>query len=116
MAGLMMTNTESLITIRKFFEVVGSAGLILPDGWFGRPYDNLFELTRSDATERSLVLDLDHLILTFTGSPRVDATAANLQTDGFVLLDLVRTEFGSTRSHRDRFTDGRVEFVAADGY
>lgn len=111
-----MTDLENLITIQKFFEIVGRAGPILPDGWFGRPYDNLFELTRSHATERSLVLEFDNLVLTFGGRPRVDATAAKLRIDGFILLNLEWIEFGSTRSRRSQFAGGRVAFVAAEGY
>lgn len=40
--------------IRSFFDEHPSVGLILPDGWFGRPNDDLLFLIEVDIYEDSL--------------------------------------------------------------
>lgn len=45
MVGAMMTVERTLQTVLTFFADFNVAGLKLPDGWFGRPYDNLHQLT-----------------------------------------------------------------------
>jgi hypothetical protein len=35
------------------------SSLILPDGWYGRPYDNLHELTKIDESDTQLTITLD---------------------------------------------------------
>ncbi len=111
-----MTNNDIVNEVRKFFAAVGFAGLILPSGWFGRPYDNLLELTRSEATEESLVLEFDgQLVLTFAGAPRLASTDEGLRLTGFTSLAWDWTEFGSTASHHEEFAFGEVDLVAPIG-
>lgn len=108
-----MTNNDTLATVRQFFGTASYAGLILPSGWFGRPHDNLLQLTRSEASDLALVLELDsQLILTFAGEPQVTTTENGLRLSGFTMLAWDWTEFGSTTSHHEEFDSGGVEFVA----
>lgn len=80
---------ESLQVIRKFFQEFGNVGLILPDGWFGRPFDNLFRLTRSETQPGLLVLELEeNVTLSFRGDIKLEKTDAKLRIDGFSELDL----------------------------
>ncbi|MFI6424508.1 hypothetical protein [Promicromonospora sp. NPDC050880] len=112
----MMTNFDALAAIRRFFSVVECAGLILPSGWFGRPYDNLMQLTRGEASEDSLLLELDgQLILKFAGRTQVASTDRGLQIGGFAVLSWDWTEFGSASSHREEFDSGAVELVGPMG-
>lgn len=111
-----MTNNDVLAIVREFFSRVGYAGLVLPSGWFGRPYDNLLQLTRSEASGQSLLLELDgQLILTFAGEPQVTSGDGGLRLGGFASLAWDWTEFGSTVSHHEEFSAGEVEFVAPMG-
>lgn len=111
-----MTNDDALVAIREFFGTAGYAGLILPTGWFGRPYDNFLQLTGSEAADESLMVELDEqLVLTFSGQPRVTTTGSGLRVSGFAALAWDWTEFGSTVSHHEEFWTGEVEFVAAMG-
>lgn len=111
-----MTNSDALATVREFFSNVGYAGLILPSGWFGRPYDNLLQLTRSEASDQALVLELDsQLILTFAGEPQVTPSEKGLRLSGFAALAWDWTEFGSTVPHHEEFSAGEVQFVAPTG-
>lgn len=104
---------ENLKAVREFFREFDDVGLVLPDGWFGRPFDNLFRLTRSEMQPGLLILELEeNLILSFRGDIQLERTGAKLRIDGFSEFDLDWIEFGSTASHHDRFTRGAVELVA----
>lgn len=112
----MITNNDIVAEVRDFFARVGYAGLILPNGWFGRPYDNLLQLTRSEASEGALVLELDgQLVLTFAGEPRLASSDRGLRLTGFASVAWDWTEFGSTASHHEEFASGEVELVAPMG-
>lgn len=111
-----MTNIDILAEVRDFFAKVGFAGLVLPSGWFGRPYDNLLQLTRSEASGEALILELDgQLVLTFVGEPRLTPTDRGLRLTGFTGLAWDWTEFGSAASHHEEFASGEVELVAPMG-
>jgi hypothetical protein len=108
----LMSNYDAVASVREFFGGVGYAGLILPTGWFGRPYDNLLTLTRSEAAPKSLLLELDdQLILSFSGDVQVRASEKGIQLRGYTSLVFEWTEFGSNASHRDEFVSGTIEFA-----
>lgn len=63
--------------VQDWFGQYGSGALHLPDGWFGRPYDNQYTLTSIEETAGRLTLILgDTLRLRFEGLktivPRTD--------------------------------------------
>lgn len=116
MVGAVMSNNDALITVHEFFSTVGYAGLILPSGWFGRPYDNLLQLTRSEASDESVIVELDNqLVLTFAGVLQVISTDRGLRLSGFSALAWDWTEFGSSAAHHEEFASGEVELVAPMG-
>jgi hypothetical protein len=97
--------------ISTWFAEVGHAGLILPNGWFGRPNDNQQQLTWAHALRRRLLLELDEhqlLILSNPGEPRIDADGLVL---GFDQLVHDRHGYGDLQPHADVFPAGRVRFV-----
>lgn len=107
---------DALTAVRGFFASVGMAGLILPSGWFGRPYDNLLRLTHSEVTSGLLRLELEgQLVLTFSGDARATTTATGLRLTGYSGLAWDWIEFGSATRHHEKFTGGQVEFVGAVG-
>ena len=76
--------------ITDWFTRVQAPSLELPNGWFGRPYDNLHQLTWADATEHKLLLELDsQLLLILTDPGDVDLDSAELPITGCaqVVLD-----------------------------
>lgn len=112
----MMRNSQTLAIVRDFFSNVGYAGLILPNGWFGRPHDNLLRLTRAEAAEGQLLLELEgQLLLTFAGEPRAISTARGLKLSGFTTVTWDWTEFGSATSHHEQWESGTVELIAPMG-
>ena len=65
---LFVTFEEAADRVRAFFATHQVAGLELPDGWFGRPFDNLHELTLAEGRPLRLLLELDgRLLLTIAG-------------------------------------------------
>jgi hypothetical protein len=50
---------DDLTAIREFFKQHAVASLRLPDGWFGRPYDNWHQLSDIDLDGATLVITLD---------------------------------------------------------
>lgn len=56
--------------VQKFFAVRGRASLVLPDGWYGRPYDSLFALVSAVNTSEGLNVEIEgNRQLFFKGSP-----------------------------------------------
>lgn len=66
-------------TIRSWFLRNDGGSLELPDGWFGRPYDNVHRLTNVSLHADALHLALDdRLFITAQGSITVEADDASL--------------------------------------
>lgn len=114
--GAVTTSDTTLTRVREFFDARGYAGLILPSGWFGRPYDNLLQLTRSEVSSGKLVLELDgQLVLTFGGEAEASSSESRLRISGFSTLAWDWIEYGSPVTHHGEFTERQVEFVAPMG-
>ncbi|PNH91802.1 hypothetical protein [Vibrio diazotrophicus] len=59
-------------------------GLKLPDGWFGRPYDNQHKLTWVADRDNKLILELDNqMYLTFTKPIQLKASDSEFIVDDF---------------------------------
>ena len=69
--------------IKFFFLRHRSCGLKLPNGWFGRPYENRLSLVKAEAHDDALIIELNHpLHLIFHGIPTLES-----KTDGLHLTD-----------------------------
>jgi hypothetical protein len=110
-------------TVRKFFDEVGVAGLVLPSGWFGgRPMENQHRLTFVAERPRRLLVELDDdLLLAFSGSVRAERASTTLAmaagTPCLVIEDFAQLAFdwldeGRDRPHCEIFREGRVCLVA----
>lgn len=99
-------------TMRAWFCKTGGGGLILPTGWFGRPYDNLHVLTEVIFADQGLTLVLDSsLILRFSQYPAVESTESELLLR-FLSLRFEWQEYGSKKTHQQNFGPNVVRFVA----
>src|SRR5699024_5247068 len=97
--------------IRSFFDEHPSAGLILPDGWFGRPYDNLLFFTEVEIFEGQLSIKFAQgEVLELTGDLRIDRSEDSLVIQGFSALVWSWKFYGSDRTERKVFSNGKVEF------
>ena len=102
-----MTATEVGSAVRDWFaKVTRCTGPILPDGWFGRPYDNLFEL-RGVQVSGTVV----NIILSERASVCVD-DAKQIQYDND---DLVFCAFKSVVFRWRNVTNEISEYVYYDG-
>lgn len=103
--------------IQEWFRKRLGGGLVLPNGWFGRPYDNIHQLSEliEDGEKLSLSLDGGQLILNFEGAPQIEATHEELVFTGFRSLRFDWKEYGSNRPHTDCFDSGLVKIVAPPG-
>jgi hypothetical protein len=101
---------------RKWFSREWGGSLILPDGWFGRPYGAQHSLTdvrlTSDGFE--LLLD-DNLVLRFAGLKSVRATGRELTFGPFASLQFTWTPFGGGSPSLQEYGPGEVKIVAAPG-
>lgn len=87
---------------------------MLPNGWFGRPYDNIHQLTGLLEEEDVLSLSFDggQLILNFEGIPQIAAAHDELVFTDFRSLQFDWKEYGSNTLHTDCFDSGVVKIVA----
>jgi hypothetical protein len=108
-----MTTVEAVEMITGWFTRVQTASLELPNGWFGRPYDNFHQLTWTGATEHKLLLELDsQLLLILTDPGDVDLHLAELRITGCAQVVLDWQEYGNMTPHSDNHGPGTVRLVA----
>lgn len=108
-----MTTDAVLQVIIEWYARVRLASLELPLGWFGRPFDNLHELTWSAARPHKILLEFDRQILLIVTDPeQVDAMDAELLLGGCTQVTLDWQEYGNLKSHVDNHGPGSVRLVA----
>lgn len=54
-----MNASSPIVPVEEWFLSAKTASMELPDGWFGRPYDNMHQLTWAAARPDKLILELD---------------------------------------------------------
>lgn len=82
--------------VQRWFDEEWSGSLLLPDGWYGRPYDNQHRLTSMNELEGVLSVTLDeNLTLHFEGLRAVEARKEELVFGPFDKLRFVCGSFGS---------------------
>jgi hypothetical protein len=96
------------------FQEAGGASLKLPAGWFGRPYDNVHQLTAVTALAGRLVIALDsQMVLTLAHPATVTTELRKLTLSGFAHGTWDWDECASDRSHVEILDRGVVEFVCS---
>ncbi|WP_152541195.1 hypothetical protein [Kallotenue papyrolyticum] len=108
----MTTQKDLLGIIKTWFDQTGGGGLILPDGWFGRPYDNKHILTYLEARPHKVLLELDDLLLLIFTELRT----ARIEGSLLILTDFVQCvfdwqEYGSLEPHTTVYQEGTVKFI-----
>ncbi len=113
MGGAVIATHVVLQTITDWFARVKLASVELPRGWFGRPLDNLHQLTWSAARDHKILLELDkQLLLIITDPADADATDTELRIEGCAQVTLDWQEYGNLTPHVDDHGSGLVRFVA----
>jgi hypothetical protein len=107
-----MASNPAIETISEWFRAAGGGGLVLPDGWFGRPHDNQHALTYLVARPHKVLLELDdQLLLTFTDLAKVRVEEAELILTGFTQCVFDWQEYGTRVPHARVYQTGIVRFV-----
>ena len=83
-------------TIQRWFKDEWGGSLLLPDGWYGRPYDNQHALTSVEESGETLTIVLDQkLTLRFEGLKSVKAQKRELTFGPFDKLRFDWESFGT---------------------
>jgi len=105
---------QAVAVLSMFFAEHERAGLVLPDGWFGRPYATMLELTTLDLGDDAGVLVLDgRHTLTVAGPVAATTTDSGVELTGFGLATWEWRDYGDDAVHREEYRDGTVAFIAA---
>lgn len=94
--------------LRRFF-AAHRPGLELPDGWFGRPFDNQHELTALAVSGGGIEIELDGQARMQLRGPVVSVLAEDgrsLALSGFDLMTWQWQDYGSSGRQRRREYDG----------
>jgi hypothetical protein len=103
---------EIVAILSRWFQDSGGAGLKLPSGWFGKPYDNLHQLTAITVLGGRLIIVLDsQMILTLAHPSDVHVENNRIVVSGFTHGTWDWDEHGSAQSHVELLTGGEVEFT-----
>ncbi len=103
--------------IQQWFKDEWGGSLVLPDGWYGRPYDNQHAVTSVDELGDGLTLILDQkLTLRFEGLKSVDVRNRELVFGPFDKLRFEWEAYGTSGEHEAKeYQTGEVKIVPAPG-
>jgi hypothetical protein len=103
--------------IRQWFKDEWGGSLVLPDGWYGRPYDNQHAVTSISEVGDGLTLILDQkLTLCFEGLKSVEVRHRELVLGPFDKLRFEWAAYGTGGEHGMReYQTGEVKIVPAPG-
>jgi len=112
-----MTPTEMIDVVRQWFGKAEQAlGPILPDGWFGRPYDNLYMLEDVQVVGDVLTVHLsEDTLLVFERLERVSLDNSELVFDGFRTGSIRWKEYGGVQYREQVYKSGQVRLVPPVG-
>ncbi len=103
-------------TVQKWFSVEFGGSLHLPDGWFGRPYDNQHILTSISENRNEFSITLDYkLVLTFEGLQSVKAVNRELVFGPFRILRFEWVDIKEGHRHIKDYRGGEAKIVLAPG-
>ena len=98
--------------VQEFFLEHPFGGLVLPDGWFGRPYDNWLQFTCAEMSDGELRVHFAHdekAIL--TGYIEVEVTENLLMLRGFSVAEWHWKAYGTNVWKKRHYSDGQLEFL-----
>jgi hypothetical protein len=102
--------------IQDWFAKAKGASLVLPDGWFGRPFDNWHELSYLEQRPHKLLLELDdQLLLVCTDLRSAQIVGRDLVLSGFAQCVFDWQEYGHLVPHATIYRTGEIKFVWPPG-
>lgn len=104
-------NVAMAAAIREWFSLKKGCGIILPDGWFGRPHDNFHPLTYLELRPHKLLIELSSQLFLVLTEPSCRIGNSSINFTDFRLCIFDWQEFVSFRSHAKAYGEGNVELV-----
>jgi hypothetical protein len=102
--------------IRDWFRKGGGGGLKTPNGWFGRPHDNIHQCTYVEQRDGHLLLELDNtLLLIVAGSCQVSSSRDILVISEFTHAIFSWKEYGGEQMHLEVYSDGEISLISPPG-
>lgn len=115
MVGSMKLNMPFSEMIEQWFDAEWGGGMVLPDGWFGRPYDNQHFLTSVAENANELTLTLDEILhLRFEGLKSVRVDGHELILGPFEHLRFEWTPYGGGKLTTQDYWEGEVKIVSME--
>jgi len=106
-ADVDVDTQTALERVRAWYLVARLASIELPGRWFGRPFDNLHELTWSAATLHKLLLEFDSQVMCITTDPSgLEADRDLLTIEPFAQLVVDWQEYSNFRPRVESYTAG----------
>lgn len=105
-----------VVPIRLWFDKNEYGGLVLPSGWFGRPYDNRFVLKDINIEAGNLILRLggDYKMI-ISGEIAVNDINSELTISGYDRCEFQWVDQGTGEINHEVFTNDNVKFVPFPG-
>ena len=87
-------------------------GIELPNGWFGRPYDNIHSLTYCIERDHKIIIEVDkQLYLIFTKPITISSNESTLILSEWKQFVFDRQGYGEMTAHCDVFQSGIVKLI-----
>ena len=98
--------------VRAFFLEHPFVGLVLPDGWFGRPYDNWLQYKRAEISgvELQIVFEQNQTAI-LTGYFQIEVTGKSLAIRGFSAAEWHWKAYGTNVWKKRHYSDGQLDFL-----
>ena len=108
----MNTNAQFQTTVERWFRQTNSIGLLLPDGWFGKPYDNHHKATLVLFRPNRFLIELDEQLYLIISSACVLTFTNEELSLGFGRVIFDWRSFGSHAENNFKVYDsGTLSFV-----
>ena len=114
MGGAEAMDMSFANTVQTWFDTEWGGSMVLPDGWFGRPYDNQHALTSVEQDGDTLTVVLDEILrLRFEGLGSVHAGKHELIFSQFDKLCFEWTPYGGGKLTTQEYAGGEVKIVSS---
>ncbi len=103
------------VIIENWYQREWTGSLVLPDGWYGRPFDGQHRLTSVNEAPEHLTIVLDNaLTLSFSGPTHIESLSNELRFTNFNELIFEANPFSgiAVATNAKRYSAGEVKIIS----